>query len=311
MSNSASHSGRQGPAPDPMPRGGGKARRRFSVDWGGLTHRGFARVTNEDCFFVGRFDRMLQPILTNLLETAAPHWHYDSGYAAVVADGMGGKVAGEVASHTAVATLIDLAVDTPDWIMRYDDPSLVAQVSARIQERIKQVDELLQAIGRSQPKLAGMGTTVTVLAVLPPHALVAHVGHSRAYLMRGGELRQVTRDHTVAQKLVDAGLIDTEDVSRHPTSSVLTRAAGRSRGRLPVDVHRLSLVAGDQILLCTNGLTDMVADDDISRVLAGTESSALACKTLVDRALDRGGDDNVTVVVGRLREDRPRTMAKG
>ena len=85
-------------------RGPVSSRRRFSVEWGALTHKGLVRVTNEDCFFVGRFDRMLQPVLTNLPDSTSRSWHYEAGYAVVIADGMGGEVAGEIASHTAVST---------------------------------------------------------------------------------------------------------------------------------------------------------------------------------------------------------------
>jgi PPM family protein phosphatase len=281
-------------------------RRRFSVEWGGLTHKGLVRANNEDCFFLGRFDRMLQPVLTNLPDSVEQCWHYDAGFGVIVADGMGGEAAGEVASHTAVSTLIDLAVATPDWIMRYDDPSLVDEVIRRTEARIRQVDDLLQAIGRSQPRLAGLGTTITILALLPPHGLIVHVGDSRAYLMREGQLRQLTRDHTMAQQLADAGLIDPRDVPRHPTRNVLTSAAGHGGGLLTVDAHRLRVNSGDQILLCTDGLTGMLGDEDIAGVLAGPESAAGACQTLVDRALERGGRDNVTVVLGRLTEERTR-----
>jgi protein phosphatase len=289
---------------DRATRQAGSSRGRFRIDWGGLTHKGLVRANNEDCFFLGRFDRMLQPVLTNLPDSVDHCWHYDAGYAVVVADGMGGEVAGEVASHTAVSTLIDLAVSTPDWIMRFDEPSLVDEVTRRTEERIQRVDALLQAIGRGHPKLAGLGTTVTVFAILPPHGLIAHVGDSRAYLMREGQLRQLTRDHTLAQQLVDAGFIDARDVPRHPGRNVLTRAAGHGNGQLTVDAHRLHFVSGDQILLCTDGLTAMLADEDIAAVLATAASAAGACETLVDRALERGGHDNVTAILGRLVEER-------
>jgi protein phosphatase len=280
------------------------SRRRFSVEWGALTHKGLVRVTNEDCFFVGRFDRMLQPMLTNLPESTSRSWHYDAGYAVVIADGMGGEVAGEIASHTAVSTLIDLAVETPDWIMRYDDPSLVAEVTRRMDERVRRVDELIQAIGKSQPKLAGMGTTLTALALLPPRALVAHVGDSRAYVVRDGRLRQITRDHTIVQELLDAGLIDPREAARHPARNVLTSAAGHGGGSLAVDVHPVDVRGGDQFLLCTDGLSGLVGDADIQGVLLAEESAATACKTLIDLALARGGSDNVTAVLGRVSEER-------
>jgi protein phosphatase len=145
-----------------------------------------------------------------------------------------------------------------------------------------------------------MGTTVTVLALLPPHGLVAHVGDSRAYLRHRGKLSRLTRDHTVAQALADAGLIDPADVVQHPKRESLTRAAGHGAGQLVVDVERVRVELGDQVLLCTDGLTGVVGDEDINRVLATSVSAATACQTLVNLALERGGPDNITVVVGRL-----------
>jgi serine/threonine protein phosphatase PrpC len=275
---------------------------RFTIVWGARSHQGFVRSSNEDCFFVGRFDRTLEPMLTNLSGASTPGWHCDAGYAVVIADGMGGAAAGDIASQSAVATLLELTVDAPEWIMRYDDPSLVAEVTERIESRMQQVDELLKRLGRSQPTLAGLGTTVTILTLIPPYGVLAHVGDSRAYLLRSGTLRQLTRDHTVAQVLADAGAIDAGSLSRHPTRSVLTRAVGHGKDRLAVDFERLEVAHGDQVVLCTDGLTALVRDAEIAGVLTSATSAATACDALVNLALERGGHDNVTVIAGRVFE---------
>jgi protein phosphatase len=291
------------PNPDESPERSPRTNRprtEMTVVWGARSDRGRVRPTNQDCFFVGRFDRTLEPVLTNVSADVAAQWHHDTGYVAIIADGMGGHAAGDVASQTAVATLLDLVLDTPDWIMRYDDESFVAEVRRRIDDRLQRVDEVLRSMGRRSRALSGMGTTVSLIAVVPPHAIVAHVGDCRVYVRRGGTLTQLTHDHTMAQVLADAGLLDPSELSRAPESNVLTRAAGHGEGHLPVDVERIAIEPGDQLLLCTDGLTKELADADIDRVLATSTSPALAADVLMGLTLERGGRDNITVIVGRV-----------
>jgi protein phosphatase len=140
--------------------------------------------------------------------------------------------------------------------------------------------------------------------MLPPDALVAHVGDSRAYLCRGSGLSRLTKDHTLTQALADAGLLDAGDVSRHPKRGILTRAVGHGEGELTIEVSRVHVEPGDQVLLCTDGLTDELSDDDIRMALTTSSSAALASQALVDLALDRGGRDNVTAIVGRVSKGR-------
>jgi protein phosphatase len=265
-----------------------------------VSNVGHVRSTNEDCYFVGRFDRTLEPILTNIDVASEAGWHHRAGYAALVADGMGGHAAGELASRVAVTTFLGLALDTPDWIMRYDDPAMVAEVIERVESRLLKIDELLASVGRTRARLSGLGTTLTIMAVLPPDGLLAHVGDSRAYLHRAGRLSQLTRDHTTAQALADAGLIDPKELPTHPLRHVLTQALGHGEGRLGIEVQQVRFEPGDRVLLCTDGLTDSLDDDHIARLLEAAPSPAMACKSLLDAALERGGEDNVTIVVGRV-----------
>jgi serine/threonine protein phosphatase PrpC len=276
--------------------------RRLTFDWGGLSQAGSQRDGNEDSFFLGRFDRTLEPILTNLQRPPATEPHRTAGYVVMMADGMGGQAAGEVASQATVATLLELAIETPDWIMRYDEEPLAAEVSRRIASRLQRVDSALETMGRSRLKLAGMSTTITVLATVPPDAIIAHVGNSRVYLARAGELFRLTTDNTVAQLLAEAGIIDPKDVATHPKRDVLVRAVGHGAGDLEPDVQRLRFEAGDQILLCTDGLTQKLSDAELREVLSGMQSPATACKQLVAMALERGAPDDLTVVIGRLSE---------
>jgi len=275
-------------------------RRDLMFEWGGLSHGGAKNAVNEDCFFLGRFDRSLEPILTNLQREPATGWHRAEGYVAIVADGMGGLAVGEVASQASVATILELALETPDWIMRYDEEPLASEVSRRMASKIRQIDGLLEAMGHGRPNGAGIGSTMTILVTVPPHAIVAQVGNSRAYLVRAGTLYRVTTDHTVAQLLAEAGIMKGEDVASHAGLDVGEKALGLGAGDIEPHVQRLRLQSADQILLCTAGLTAMLSDDELRGTMAGTTSPAVACKQLVALALERGAPDNVTAVLGRL-----------
>jgi len=259
-------------------------------EWGGLSHGGARNAVNEDCFFLGRFDRSLEPILTNLKRSPDAGWQHTFGYVAIVADGMGGLGVGEVASQASVSTLLDLVLETPDWIMRYAEEPLATEVSRRIATRLQQVDGMIEGLGRRRTGGAEIGSTVTVFATVPPYGIVAHVGNSRAYLVRAGTLYQLTTDRTVG----------TPSALAAPPAPNTARALGVGAGDLAPDVQRLRLESGDRVLLCTDGLTETLSDDELRDVIVATESPAVTCKQLVALALERGAPDNLTVVLGRL-----------
>ena len=265
------------------------------VEIAGLTHTGKIRTNNEDNFLVIRFGRFLQTMLTSLPEGHLQPDHGLTGYGMVVADGMGGMAAGEVASRLALTLLVDLVLETPDWILSLDEP-YSDEVAARAVRRFYQVNESIIERARREPRLRGMGTTLTLACSLGTDLLIVHVGDSPAYLLRGKELHRLTRDHTVAQQMADHGTIPLQQVpSRY--RHILTHAIGvREAGSEP-DICRLHLCDGDRLLLCTDGLTDMMDDPTISGLLQSQVTSESACEALVDSALERGGRDNVTVVV--------------
>jgi protein phosphatase len=233
--------------------------------------------------------------LSNLPEGDVPSRFDDSGYALMVADGMGGAAGGEVASRMAISTLVNVFLDVPDWIMKPDDER-AEEVMRRAALYYQQVDSALAEHVKQKPELSGMGTTMTVGYSLGAELFLVHVGDSRAYLSRGAELRQLTHDHTHVQEMADAGFISREEVATHRLRHVLTNVLG-GHGQVDVDVHRLQLVDGDRLLLCTDGLTDLVDDAKIAEVLARHPGPREATRELVDQALDRGGNDNVTVVL--------------
>jgi PPM family protein phosphatase len=218
----------------------------------------------------------------------------------LVADGMGGMAAGEVASQLAIRTLINLVLATPDWVMAREGPE-IERVMQRMAERYRRVDAALREEARADPSLAGMGTTMTLACSLGTYLILAHVGDSRAYLLRGGALHALTRDHTLVRELVDRGVVRPEQAASHPFRHVLTRALGVGGGEIDAEVQSVSLADADQLLLCTDGLTDMVDATTIGAILRSSASSDDACQTLVELALQNGGKDNVTVVLARYR----------
>jgi protein phosphatase len=266
------------------------------IDVSALTHPGLVRSNNEDQFFVTRLSRSLETMLTSLPEGEVPARADEVNYVMVVADGMGGHAAGEVASRMAVSALVSLAMQVPDWIFRVDDqhaPELVR----RARETVQQIGAAITERGQWNDGLQGMGSTLTAARSLGRDLLIAHVGDSRAYLMRAGRLERLTKDHTYAQRLVDLGALDPREVATSRMRHILTNALGGRDVHVDVDVDLLRLEHGDRLLLCSDGLTDLVDDDTIAGTLAATTSSANACTALVQLALDRGGRDNITVIV--------------
>ena len=199
-----------------------------------------------------------------------------------VADGMGGHRGGNVASELAIETLGSFRVPAQG-------------AAAALVEDIKRANLRVMERGASDRDLRGMGTTVTALVTQDARAHIAHVGDSRAYLLRD-ELQQLTEDHTLVQRMVREGKLTPEEAGHHPQRSVLTRAVGVEDG-LDVDELTLDVHSGDRILLCTDGLTSMVENDAIERILKDEPDPQSAAEQLVSLANEAGGEDNITVVV--------------
>jgi protein phosphatase len=200
----------------------------------------------------------------------------------VVADGMGGHRGGEVASKVALDSLAKSKAAA-------DDPNALV-------ENVREANRAVHEKAEKDPKLSGMGTTMTALLAGPGVVHLAHVGDSRAYLLRDGELRKLTEDHTVVQQLVQQGRLTPEEAEVHPHRSVLTRALGVDR---EVEVERKTepVSDGDRLLLCSDGLTAMVPEEEIARILSDSSDPQKASEELVAAANEAGGYDNITVVV--------------
>jgi PPM family protein phosphatase len=231
------------------------------------TDVGRARSGNEDSYFCGRT-------------------------VFAVADGLGGHQGGEVASATAIKPLA--ALDGREFA----DPGQAAEALA---DAIRQANSAILGQATGDPDLWGMGTTLTAAAVAGDrHLQLAHVGDSRAYLLRDESLDQVTTDHTVVGELVRRGRLTPEQAAIHPERSILTRAVGLDP-RIPVDTPApLELAPGDQVLLCSDGLTEVVPDVKLTELLTTEPDGDAACRSLIDAANSAGGPDNITVVLVRV-----------
>jgi PPM family protein phosphatase len=267
------------------------------IDVSALSHTGHLRENNEDQFFVTKMSRALETMLTSLPPGDVPDRVEEVNYVFILADGMGGHAAGELASRLAISTLVSLALDIPDWILKLDSEAAPAELERRARDLVRQVGSAIFTKGREDAALKGMGSTLTAARSLGRDLLIVHVGDSRAYLFRAGGLHRLTKDHTVAQMLVDSGRLEAGEIPSSRLRHVLTNALGGSSEHVDVDVDLLRLEDGDRLLLCSDGLTDLVDDDTIAQTLADPASSADACAQLVQLALDRGGRDNVTVIV--------------
>ena len=290
-----------GPRVEPAPQDLSRPASVITVDVAGLTHRGKVRSDNQDHFFVARAGRYATTLATSLPAAEFPPRTEDAGYFMVVADGMGGHAAGELASRTAIVTLVRLAIEQPDWILKVSEES-AQELHRRALRRYLELDATLLDQSEAEPALRGMGTTMTVACSIGLDLFISHVGDSRAYLHRGGAMRRLTRDHTYAQALIDAGVLEPGEAAAHRLHHVLTSVIGGGSKLAGVDLHRERLAHGDRLLLCTDGLTGAAGEEEISALMGRSPSAADACRALVDLALERGAPDNVTVVVARYEE---------
>jgi protein phosphatase len=267
------------------------------VDLAGLTHPGLVRERNEDVYLLVQADRSLRVRGTNLPEADMPLHFEETGYGMLVADGMGGMAGGDVASRMATQTLTALVLSTPDWIMLTGDEENI-RILERMVERYRAVDSAVREEATVNPNLAGMGTTMTIAYSLGTQLFVGHVGDSRAYLYRGTELHRLTRDHTMAQALADQAIIAAHEIATHHFRHVLTRFIGAGRP-VAADVMQTLLVNGDQVLVCSDGLTEMLPEPQIATILRAALTAEEGCRLLIDAALKEGGKDNVTVAIAR------------
>jgi protein phosphatase len=208
-------------------------------------------------------------------------------YAFIIADGMGGHNCGEIASRMTV----DFVSESIRNSSKLDDENIQQELCSIVEQANREVYEKAQ----QSEKFSGMGTTLTMAVMDGIKLTAAHVGDSRLYMIRGGEILQLTQDHSYIGELLRSGSLTREEAENHPRRNVITRAVGSSADII-VDVISQQINEGDIFVLCTDGLTNMISEDELSRIVRDNEPEA-ACSRLIEAANKQGGDDNITVIV--------------
>jgi protein phosphatase len=266
----------------------------------GVSDKGRVRPSNEDQFFVGTLTGALRVHQSSLPQS---HVQYAAREADLflVADGMGGAKGGEHASFLAVATIEDFLLNTLSWLFSLkapDDDVLLKE----FREALQRADARVCDVAARHPHLEGMGTTLTLACSVGSELFVAHVGDSRCCVLRGGRIHQLTKDHTMAEQILESVPPQSEKEVRaihEQFGNVVTNIVGGPEAGVQVEVHKVHLQANDVVLLCTDGLTKMATKRDVLQILGAAADPRVACERLVALANEAGGKDNVTVIVAR------------
>jgi PPM family protein phosphatase len=272
------------------------------IDCAGKSDRGKVREMNQDRFLIADLNKCLRIVATNLAHGEQEPLVQDNlGKLIVVADGMGGHRSGDRASAVAVRSILHYTQNCLRWFFRLsDDPEddFLDDLRAGLEHCQSQV----LADAGSDPGREGMGTTLTAAYVIWPRLYVVHVGDSRAYQLRDAKLQQITRDHTVAQKMADECLVSEEELKGTRLHHILWKCIGGTDGDPRPDLYKAELALGDALLLCSDGLTKHLDSEAIAQRLNESGSAEDACRRLVDAANEAGGRDNITVALARFVE---------
>ena len=257
----------------------------------GRTDVGRTREHNEDAFVVADLTRgnaTLQPEVRT-------HVVGDRGTLFMVADGMGGAAAGEIASAMAVETVMRELTET----LGGSPPPSDDEFASAIKRATAAANAQIHGFAMEHPEFRGMGTTATVAGVLGSTIFLAQVGDSRAYLVRNGVGRQITKDQSLMQKLIEAGEITEEEAEHSERRNIILQALG-PEANIKVDLTHQQLRRGDVLVLCSDGLSGQVRAEEITRIVSDEQDLVAACKRMIDRANENGGPDNITVIAARF-----------
>ncbi len=235
---------------------------------------GKIRVINQDSYYICELDEL--PVF-------------------IVADGMGGHKAGEVASSIATETIKEMIYMNQEELLSEN-----FQIPKFINEALSEANKRVYEKSSISEEYKGMGTTVTMAFIFKGELYIGHIGDSRAYLLRDNELLQLTQDHSLVAELVRNGSITEKDAINHPQKNVITRALGTDE-EVKIDIFSREVLDGDVILLCSDGLTNMVSDEMIKEILLKSENIQDTCNLLIDTANDLGGLDNITAIIIEVR----------
>jgi serine/threonine protein phosphatase PrpC len=280
---------------------GASLQRSLSVSCHGLSHPGRARARNEDQFVVADLKRVLQVRQSSVVQPSALYSE-QLEHLFIVADGLRGHRAGEYASALAVMSLENMLLNTIGWLFRFKGKGALLE----FQEALRTADRWVTEAAAAEPGMANMGSTVTMAYATGRFLYIAHVGDTRCYRWRQGRLDRLTRDHTLVEAILDQGLLSAAEAAQHDLPHIVTNAVGGGTSGVVPEVHRHELVDEDLLLLCTDGLTEMLSDQQIAALLERSHASPEeACRRLVDEANTRGGRDNITVVIAGFHATNP------
>jgi protein phosphatase len=274
------------------------ARHPLAVQSFGITDRGQVRSNNEDQFLIAELTKAMR-VQHSSLPQARTQYSQQRGYLFIVADGMGGHRAGKEASALAVETIEEFVLNTLKWFFHLKGTE-EHKVLSEFQTGLRQADDRLFAEAAQHPEFRGMGTTLTMAYSLDTDLFVVHVGDSRCYLFRAGEMHQLTQDHTLVAEMARRGMLNPAEAAGHRLRHVITNVVGGHQAGVQVEAHKLGLEAGDRLLLCTDGLTGMLSVERIRDILQTEPQPREACTQLVAEANQQGGRDNITVIVARF-----------
>ena len=263
---------------------------------------GRTRDHNEDKFLVADLTKKS----ASLLPEVRRHDIGPRGTLLVVADGMGGAAAGEVASAMATDTIYAHLMKT--W--NAEDEVTPQRFAYRLKEAVEVANASIHAHAKAHPEVRGMGTTTTAAGVLNDHLYLTQVGDSRAYLIRGGEAHQLTKDQSLMQRLVEAGELTEEEAAQSERRNIILQALGPDP-KVKVDLTHQEVRRGDILVLCSDGLSGQVKKDEIAKIVTAAPNLSSACDQLIALANERGGPDNITVVIARFDGDGLRYSGGG
>jgi PPM family protein phosphatase len=280
----------------------GRSAKPIRVQVFGKTDVGRSREHNEDRFLVAdltRKDASLQPQVRQ-------HDLGERGSLFVVADGMGGAAAGELASQMATDTIFAHLLKA--W--NAETEATPQRFAHRLKEAVEVANANIHAHAKAHPEVRGMGTTTTAAGVLGDHLYLTQVGDSRAYLVRGGEAHQLTKDQSLMQRLVEAGELTEEEAAHSERRNIILQALGPDP-KVKVDLTHQEVRRGDVLVLCSDGLSGQVKKEEIAQIVTQATDLAAACDKLIALANERGGPDNITVVMARFDGDGLRSSGAG
>jgi len=268
------------------------------IDVCGLTHPGLVRSENQDHFLIATLHKSMRVIQTSMPEEALGDLRSPSrGYVFLVADGVGGTPGGRDASRTALRAIVDYVLSAMDLYQQLDE-EIEPEFEAELRRSVELSHEAVRQAGDADEDRAGMATTLTMVCFRWPKAYIVHVGDSRGYRLRNDQLELLTKDQTMAQAMIDAGALSPEQAARSRLNHILYSAIGATRAE-PYSVTT-DAQWDDRMLICTDGITKHITDTEIRDALRGMRTAEATARELLQLALDRGGSDNTTLIVGRL-----------